>query len=74
MPSVWLQKLVAYMALLKLGVCSTECTVWPEANLALCLKRKKGQASIFVADHMNATKHLYECGFICKPMWVCKEI
>lgn len=74
MPSAWLQKLIAYTVLLKLGVCSTECTVWPEANLALCLKREKRPSNILVADHMNSTKHPYECEFFCKPMCICRGV
>lgn len=74
MPSACLQKLIAYMVLLKLGVCSTECTVWPEANLALCLKREKRPSNILVADHMNSKKHPYECEFMCKPLKICRGI
>lgn len=47
--------------------------MWPEANLALCLKKKKGQVSnILVADHMNPIKYSHESEFVCKLMYICR--
>lgn len=60
------------MASLKLCVCSTECRLWPEANLVLCLKKRKGRDSnILVADHMNTVKYSHDSEFVGKPICIC---